>query len=127
LSSEAGLFFGLYETYGLNGFWAFVLVTLLMGGAAAVASGRAVADAWAWPGLIVIYAAILGLAVRFIQYALFEQPLLSLPNYLIDTALLLAFAALGYRLRRATQMTRQYPWLYRRLGPVAWRTAKAGD
>lgn len=123
MNSEAGLFFGVYETAGLNGLWIFILVTLLMGGAAAIAAGRAVADGWGNPWIVVLYAALLGLAVRFIQYAVFEQPLLSLPNYLIDVAILLALAFLGYRLRRATQMARQYPWLYEKTSPVTWRRA----
>lgn len=122
MNSEAGLFFGLYETHGLNGFWIFVLVTLVMGGAAAMAAGRAVADGWGNMRLVVLYAAVLALAARFIQYALFEQPLLSLPTYLIDAALLLVLALLGYRLRRTTQLARQYPWLYDKTSPVSTRT-----
>lgn len=122
MSSESGLFFGLYETYGLNGFWVFVLVTLVLGGAAALAAGRAVADGWGDVRFVVLYAALLGLAARFIQYSLFNQPLLSLPSYLIDTAILLALAFLGYRMRRATQMARQYPWLYDKTTPVSCRT-----
>lgn len=126
MSGETGLFFGLYETFGLNGFWVFVLVTLVMGGAAAIASGRAVADSWSWPGMLTIYAGLLALAVRFIQYALFDQPLLSLPTYLIDFLILAALAQLGYRLRRTTQMTRQYPWLYERSSPISWRLRRPG-
>lgn len=121
MSSEAGLFFGLYETYGLNGFWVFVLTTLLLGGAAAFASGRAVADSWGNPLLLVLYAFLLGLAVRFIQYAIFEQPLLPLIAYLIDTAVLLAIAFVGFRLRRTVQMIRTYPWLYEKTSPLSWR------
>lgn len=122
MSSEAGLFFGLYETVGLNGFWIFVLVTLVLDGAAAVAAGRAVADGWGDVRIVALYAALLGLAVRFIQYAVFQQPLLSLPTYLIDVAILFALALIGYRSRRATQMARQYPWLYDKTSPLSWRT-----
>jgi len=122
LSSEAGLFFGLYETYGLNGFWVFVLTTLLLGGAAAFASGRAVADSWGDPRLLVFYAFLLGLAVRFIQYAIFGQPLLPLIAYLIDVTALLAIGFVGYRMRRTVQMTRTYPWLYEKASPFSWRT-----
>jgi hypothetical protein len=121
LNSEAGLFLGLYETLALNGIWIFVLVTLIMGGAAAVASGRAVADGWGNANMVALYAALLALAVRFIQYSVFGQPLLSLRTYLIDFAVLLLFADLGYRLRRTTQMVRQYPWLYERTSPITWR------
>jgi hypothetical protein len=119
LNSEAGLFFGLYETHGLNGFWVFLLVTLVLGGAAAIAAGRAVANGWGDVRFVVLYAALLGLAVRFIQYALFQQPLLSLPSYLIDAAILLALAFLGYRVQRARQMARQYPWLYDKSNSVS--------
>lgn len=124
MNSEAGLFFGVYETHGLNGLWIFVAVTLVMGGAAALAAGRAVADGWGDARFVVFYAALLGLAVRFIQYALFEQPLLSLPTYLIDAAILLGLAYLGYRMRRATQMARQYPWLYDKTSPVSCRSKR---
>jgi hypothetical protein len=124
MAGESGLFLGVYETFGLNGFWVFVLVTLVMGGGAAIASGRAVADGWGSHHLILLYAALLALAVRFIQYALFQQPLLSLPTYLIDFLILLLFADLGFRLRRATQMGRQYPWLYVKTSPVSWRTKR---
>lgn len=121
MTSEPGLFSGLYSTIGANGFWIFILVTLVIGGAAAVASGRAVADGWRSPWLLPVYAGLLGLGVRFIQFSVFEQPLFSLSNYAIDVCILLAFCVMGYRLRRATQMTSQYPWLYKRSGFLSWR------
>ena len=120
MSSEAGLFFGLYETYGLNGLPIFVLVTVVLGGAAAFASGRAVADSWGDVRLIVFYAALLGLAARFIQHSIFGQPLLPLGAYLIDVAVLM-FAFIGYRARRTTQMTGSYPWLFAKSTPLTWR------
>jgi hypothetical protein len=125
VTSDGGLFFGLYETYGLNGFWVFVLTTLVMGGAAALASGRAVADSWDDARKILLYAALLALAVRFVQFSIFNQPLLPLVSYLIDAAVLTLFGYLGYRLRRTAQMTRAYPWLYERTSPVTWRTKTA--
>ncbi|MDO9381946.1 MAG: hypothetical protein Q7T86_03695 [Hyphomicrobiaceae bacterium] len=109
----------MYETHGLNGFWVFLLVTLVLGGAAAIAAGRAVANGWGDVRFVLLYAALLGLAVRFIQYALFQQPLLSLPAYAIDTAILLALAFMGYRLQRARQMARQYPWLHGKSKPAS--------
>jgi hypothetical protein len=126
LSSEAGLFYGLYETVGPNGLWIFVLVTLVMGGAAAVAAGRAVADGWSHPNMAALYAALLAAAVRFIQYAVFNQPLLSLPTYLIDFAFLLFIADLAFRHHRTTQMVRQYPWLYQKSSPITWRNKATG-
>ena len=118
---ESALFFGLYETRGDNGLWVYVLCTLVIGGAAAFASGRAVASGWGKARMAVVYAAGLGLAVRYIQYALFEQPLLLLPAYLIDTAILTAVTFFGYQLYRTGQMVRQYPWMFEKTSPLTWR------
>jgi len=34
---------------------------------------------------------------------------------------LIAFALLGYRIRRVNQMVTLYAWLFERAGPFAWR------
>ena len=36
-------------------------------------------------------------------------------------AILVAFASLGYRAMRTTQMVTQYGWLYERTSPLSWR------
>jgi uncharacterized protein (DUF2249 family) len=46
-------------------------------------------------------------------------------NFVADYAVVLLFAALGFRRTRARQMVEQYPWAYERRGPFWWR-AKAG-
>ena len=46
----------------------------------------------------------LAAVVRFCHFALFEEPLLSLPSYVVDFAMAFAAAALGYRMVRAQQM-----------------------
>jgi hypothetical protein len=107
----------LYDTG--NG-WVFLLVTVMMGGAAAFLSGRAVAQTWRPYWLILIYTLPIAAAVRFFHYALFAEPLLSLQNYLVDAALVLAAASLGYRLLRSRQMALQYHWLFRRSGLLRW-------
>jgi len=33
----------------------------------------------------------------------------------------LAVGLIGWRATRASQMVRQYPWLYTRAGPLGWR------
>jgi hypothetical protein len=108
----------LYEEQSLL---VFVLVTLVLGGAGAWASGRAVARTWRAFSQVVIYMLILGLAVRFIHFALFGGTLLSLHYYLVDTVVLMVAGSLGFRYARAEQMTRQYRWLYERTGPFSWR------
>lgn len=118
----------IYPTSGANGFWVFVVVTLAMGGAAAIATGRAIASTWRPFWQIGLYALLLGAVVRFLQYALFQQPLLSLPNFVADSAILFALAVLGHRTARARQMTAQYPWAFEPAGPIGWqsRTPKPG-
>jgi Domain of unknown function (DUF6867) len=108
-----------------NGLWIFLLVTVLLGGAAANAAGSAIASTWRPPWQLLGAAFLLACAVRFFHHALFWEPLLSLKNFLVDYAVVLAFAALGYQRTRARQMVEQYPWAYEKVGPLWWR-AKRG-
>jgi hypothetical protein len=100
---------------------AFLGLTLLLFGAAALATGRALARHWRPAWQIVPYAALLGLGDRFLLYALFDGELLSVSGYVIGALILLAFAALAYRATLARRMVRQYPWLYEPAGPLSWR------
>ena len=106
---------------GENGLWTFILVTIAMGGLAAYASGKAIAQTWRPFWHVPLYMLIVAAAVRFFHFALFEEPLISLPSYIVDFAIAFAAASLGYRLVRARQMAVQYGWLYRRRGPLGWR------
>ncbi len=91
----------------------FLLVTVILGGGAAFIAGRAVAQTWRPWRQGVLYMLILGAAVRFIHFALFDGALTSLPGYLLDTAVVTAFFAAGFRTMRAGQMARQYGFLRR--------------
>lgn len=102
----------IYATAG-NGLSVFVLVTLVMGGSAAFVTGKAIAQTWLPAWHIAFYALALAGGVRFIQYALFEQPFLAPLNLAIDALVLLAFGLAGYKLMRARQVRLQYPWLFR--------------
>ena len=101
-----------------------LLVTLAMGGAAAYQSGKAIAQTWRPFRQVPLYMLIVALAVRFCHFALFEEELFSLPSYMIDFAVALAAASLGYRLVRARQMTVQYGWMFQRRGLLGWRALK---
>ena len=100
---------------------AFFGLTLLLFGAGALATGRALASHWrgAWQALP--YALLLALGDRFLLYALFGGELLSASGYAIAAAILLVFALLAYRATQAALMVRQYPWLYEPAGPFSWR------
>jgi NO-binding membrane sensor protein with MHYT domain len=103
----------------------FLLVTVFMGGGAAWLAGRAIASTWR-PWLHVAgYMLILGAAVRFIHFALFEGTLLSPQFYAIDTAVCLIFGFLGFRVTRVAQMTTQYRWINERAGLLRWQRRTA--
>lgn len=91
----------------------FLLVTVVLGGGAAWLAGRAIAQTWRPWWQAMLYMLILGAAVRFIHFALFDGTLLSLPAYGLDTAVVMAGAAAGFRVTRARQMARQYGFLKR--------------
>ena len=98
-----------------------VLVTAILGGGAAWLSGRAIAGAWQPAWHVAIAALLVGLAARFIHFALFDGVLLSALSFVCDTLIFLVLGLLAWRATRASQMVRQYPWLYARSGPLGWR------
>jgi uncharacterized membrane protein len=108
----------LYQGSGLS---TFILVTVLMGGLAAYASGKAIAETWRPFWQVPLYMLVIAGAVRFCHFALFEATLISAPSYVVDFLIAVAAASLGYRLVRARQMAVQYGWLFRRAGPLGWR------
>ena len=54
------------------------LLTLVLGGAGAWATGRALAQTWRPMPMIALYMLFLTAGVRFLHYALYGEPLLSL-------------------------------------------------
>jgi hypothetical protein len=101
------------------------LITGVLGGGAAFLAGRAIAQTWRPFWHVLVYMAMLGAAVRFVHFALFEGTLLSPASYNADTLYLALIGALAWRMTRATQMARQYYWLYERTGPLTWRERAA--
>lgn len=96
---------------GPNGDWVFLLVTVVMGGLAAHATGSAIAATWRPRWQIVVYGLLLAGAVRFIHYALFHEPFIAPKSFLVDFAFLVVVASIGFRLTRRRQMREQYDWL----------------
>jgi len=116
-------------------FWVFFILTVLIGGGAAFATGRALALKWRPFHEAIVYACLLGLVDRFLHWGLFlDRPLdvykgniLSLQFYLVDTLVLLAICIMAYRLTQAHSMTKQYPWMYERAGPFSWKKKQTGN
>jgi hypothetical protein len=112
--------------YGILGesFTVFLGLNVLLFGLAAFLTGQAQANAWRPVRNAIVYSLLLGLGERFLAWSLFGGPLLSLPAYLINTAVLMAIAVASWRMTTARKMVCQYPWLYERSGPFAWRERK---
>ena len=102
-------------------FGIFVLITLILGGGAATLAGRAIAATWRPWWQVVLYGLVLGGAVRFIHFALFDGTLISAHYYIVDAAICIGCALLGFRTARAAQMVTQYRWINEPNGPLRWR------
>lgn len=126
---------------GLQALWTTILLTLILGGAAAAATGRAIALTWRRPLVLVLYCFLLACVFGFLDYALFENPVIPATRIgkdlaqlavapgaaLADLALslgglgltfvwLLAVAVISFRLTRARQALRQYGFALERKG-----------
>ena len=109
-------------------FLVFFCLTIIIGGGAAWATGRALALKWRPFREVIIYSCLLGIVDRFLHWGLFlDQPLdvykgdiASFHYYVVDTAVLIALASVAYRLTQTSLMAAQYPWLYRKTGPFTW-------
>jgi hypothetical protein len=108
-----------------NSFAAFLILTVVLGGGAALMSGRALALGWRPWLQAVLYMVPLALAVRFFHWSLAGGTLVSIHYFTVDLLVLAALTLLSWRVTRASQMVTQYPWLYRRAGPLGW-TDKSG-
>jgi hypothetical protein len=115
LSFISGL---LYEEDSLG---VFLLVTVVLGGGAAALAGRAVALTWRPWWQVVVYMLMLGAAVRFIHFALFEGTLRSIHYYAVDTLVCMAAGFAGFQAARARRMIAQYPWINEPDGLLRWR------
>jgi hypothetical protein len=106
-AASMSLFDIIYDA-GPNGLWVFMLCTVVLGGTGAYIAGQAIAETWRpfWT----VFAASLGLmlVVRFMHYALFHEPLVSLRNAIVDAAILIVAAIAGYIVTRRRQMVMQY-------------------
>ncbi len=102
-----------------SGLIAFCVLTGL-GVLASIATGRSFAASWSPLWLIVPAMIVLAAAVHFLDYALFQENLLSAYYYGVTFLILLIFSALGYRSKRAAQMGSQYRWMFHSEG-MFWR------
>ena len=107
--------------YGSESWLQVLFVTGILGGGAAWLTGKALAETWRSVAQAIGYMILLGAAVRFFHFALFEGDLISLPSFLADATYLVAVGCLSWRVTRTTRMVTQYGWLYERTSPLTWR------
>jgi uncharacterized protein DUF6867 len=103
----------------------FLLITVAIGGGAAALTGRAIAAAWRPWWHVIPFMLLLGAVARFLHFALFGDPLLSLTGYVADTAVCLVCGLIGFRLMRVSQMVKCYGWINERADLYRWRRKAA--
>lgn len=115
--------------------YSVLALTIVMFGAGGFLMGQVVADTWRPWWQILPYGALLAIANHFLGFALFGGPFIvdslasknaqplsaAIFGYLMEFAVIVAFALVAFRLTRVRRMTSQYPWLYERAGLFAWR------
>ena len=99
----------------------FVILTVAIMGGAGWLTGQAVAATWRPMWQAAAGCVALGLADRFLVFALFGGELLSAGGFALDPAVIVAIGLAAWRVTLVRKMVTQYPWLYRRAGPFAWR------
>jgi len=97
-----------------------LLFNIVLVGPASFAMGHAMAIVWRPWHRVIFYSGLLSAGLRFLDYALAGGELWSVAGFLLGWLVQLAISAFAYRLTRARQMTRQYPWLYQRKGLLGW-------
>jgi hypothetical protein len=108
----------------------WLAITVILGGPAAFATGRAVAQGWRARVSLIVYVLILSACIGFLCWALLEVPVIpaqrllealsardasafahSLAAYGVTVLLLGLMASFGFTYARRAQMKRQYPFL----------------
>jgi hypothetical protein len=103
-----------------------IFLTFVVGCGCAWQAGASIAQTWRplWTAIGAMI--LLGFGVRFLHFALFEEPLFEPAAHAFETICLIIVATIAWRFTRARQMTRQYYWLYELSGPLGWRLRQDG-
>ena len=109
------------QLYAEGSFLHVLFLTFVLGCGCAWQAGRAIAMSWR-PAWVAAAAMVpVGFALRFLHFALFQEPLLEVVTALFEIACLIAVTLVSWRYARAGQMVRQYYWLYEPAGPLGWK------
>lgn len=109
------------QFYSNESVFQVLFISLVLGGGCALLAGRAIALTWRSIWIAAIAMIPMGLAVRFVHFALFNEVLWQPQTYLLETAILMVVSCLAFQRTRTLQMVRQYYWLYEPSGLLGWR------
>jgi hypothetical protein len=112
-----------------------LLLTIVVFGGGGFLMGQALAETWRPWWQIIPYGLLLAIGNQFLGFALFKGPFIvdslvsahsaplgeALLAYVFEAAVITAFSLLAFRLTRVRKLVTQYPWLYERSGPFAWK------
>lgn len=104
----------------------FVILGLVFGLCAWLA-GQAAARGWRSMRVALGYSVLIAMADRFLLFALRDASLLDPLGFAIALLIFPSIAALAFRWNQVDMMVSQYPWLYERAGPLAWRVVPGTD
>jgi hypothetical protein len=104
----------------------FLGLTVVLLGGCSFMVGESLAQTWKPEWHVYVSAGFLGLADRFLVYALFGGTLFSISGYVVHTLVILLFGFVSFRASRARRMVQQYPWLYVRTGLFTWHERAGG-
>jgi branched-chain amino acid transport system ATP-binding protein len=99
----------------------FIGLTVVLIGGASILTGRAMAEGWRPWWHLALAAVGLGIADRFLTYAMFQGRFLDPLGFVVHYIILLALGLLAFRIAQAGKMVRQYPWRYERSGLFTFR------
>ena len=102
-----------------------LFLTIIFMGGCALMTGRGLANTWRPAWQVAPYALLLGLADRFLIYALFGGELLSADGLIAHTLILLLIALAAHQATKASRMVSQDPWMYERVLFFGWRRRQA--
>ncbi len=104
-----------------------IVVTVVVVGFGALSTGLALGRSWKPIWHVWLYCLLLGAVDRFLTWGLFNGNATVISGFLIDTAYLIIVGSIAHQATRASKMVTQYPWLYERAGPLAWRRKSGTD
>jgi hypothetical protein len=107
--------------------WVTIVITVVLVGLGALATGYALANSWKPIWQVWIYCVLLAGVDRFFIWGLGDGNALSPSGFVIDLVYLLIVGSLTFWATRAGKMVSQYPWMYERAGPIAWRRKSGSD